>query len=128
MHEVLSYLVVSIREYLNDEIQIDAFRSAFVGSYHYIRSNAQEHGGEEAQELASSLIVPFSNFSLGQLSEESFRMALMEAIRPFLPAAGRIQPLDGTRRGARFARRNPGVCPYASGEKVYEPIYSPLVA
>lgn len=83
MREVLIYLIGSVREYLRSEIDIDAFREAFVSSYHYIRSNGSELDSANAHALAGTLMVPFADFSAGSLSEEAFRRALKNAIRPF---------------------------------------------
>ncbi|MDZ4802379.1 MAG: hypothetical protein SGI92_29820 [Bryobacteraceae bacterium] len=86
MSQIVDYVRDSVRAYLADEIDTDAFRVSFAGAYHYIRSRSPNDG--EANRLASALMSPFAEFSCGHRSEESLRLELAAAIRPVAPAQG----------------------------------------
>lgn len=86
MTQLGNYILDSVRGYLSNEIDTDAFRVAFAGAYHYARSSAA--GDREANLLANALIGPFAEFAGGHRSEESLRAELAAAIVPFLWAAG----------------------------------------
>ncbi|MBL8294671.1 MAG: hypothetical protein JNN08_22695 [Bryobacterales bacterium] len=78
MSEIADYIREASREYLANEIDADAFRQAFAGAYHYVRTRAS--ADDEANQLASRIMTSFAEFAGGHRDEESFRKALVEAV------------------------------------------------
>ena len=83
MSEIVDYIRSAVNSYALREIDIDGFREAFVGAYFYVRNSA--FGDEEAQRLASKLMVPVAEFSAGHRTETSLREELVNAIHPLEP-------------------------------------------
>lgn len=78
---VIDYIHSMVGSFVRLEMDVDMFRQNFAGAYTYVRSSAA--GDQEAHALVSKLMVPVSEFSSGQRTEESLRLELANAIRPF---------------------------------------------
>jgi len=78
MSEIADYLRSVVESYIDREIDTDAFRERFVGTYVHVRNAS---GDTEANKLADRLMLPYAEFSAGHRSEDSLRSELANAIR-----------------------------------------------
>lgn len=90
MSEISDYMRSAVGHYVGREIDVDDFRQAFASAYFHIRTSAPED--QEANGLASGLMLFVAEFSSGHRSEVSLRKELANAIRPFEQLMVEVSP------------------------------------
>ena len=74
-----------IARYLAAQIDRSAFSQAFAGLYFRVRNSRD--ASLAARRLCDAIALPFAELSQGHRSEQSFRAALENIVRPFAPLA-----------------------------------------
>ena len=104
MSAIFQYLKSSIHRYISrDSCDVDQLRQEFASAYFYIRNHANDE--VEANRFASSLVGPIAEFSGGYRSEDSLRLELAAAIRPF---EARALPYLASHIAPAHSHRQPG--------------------